>query len=167
MSIMKEAQSKMRKNGGSDESFKQRFTSERSRQFDFLLSNEAAFQRADGWSERSGEFLKPEYQLKPSEWRRLNYVLTQQKEALEKLNVLLENLKDHLSTLFQANGITLKYGEKFHHDFNVEHMASLEAKQLKVSREIETLSDRKKTFERIFKGLSKGLSFLSKKRKRK
>ena len=27
----------------------------------------------------------------------------------------------------------LKHGEKFHHDFNVKHIASVEAKQLKVS----------------------------------
>ena len=36
-SILKEALSKMRKNGKSDESFKKRFTTERSRQYDVLL----------------------------------------------------------------------------------------------------------------------------------
>ena len=93
-------------------------------------SKEAAFQGADGCSERSAEFLKPEYQLKPSDGRRLNFVITMQQEAFEKLSGLLKKLKDHDSTLFQANGITLNYGEKFHHDFNVEHIASVEAKQL-------------------------------------
>ena len=67
MSIMEAAHSKMRKEGESDGSFKKRFTAERSRQFDFLMSKEAAFQGADGCSERSAEFLKPEYQLKPSD----------------------------------------------------------------------------------------------------
>ena len=38
MSIMKEAHTKMRKDGESDEAFKKRFTAERSRQFDFLMS---------------------------------------------------------------------------------------------------------------------------------
>ena len=52
MSIMKEALSKMRKDGESDESLKRRFTAERSRQFDFLMSEEAAFQGADAFSER-------------------------------------------------------------------------------------------------------------------
>ena len=155
----------MRKEGESDGSFKKRFTAERSRQFDFLMSKEAAFQGADGCSERSAEFLKPEYQLKPSDGRRLNFVITMQQEAFEKLSGLLKKLKDHDSTLFQANGITLNYGEKFHHDFNVEHIASVEAKQLQVSRELETLKEKKKTFEQIFKGLQ-GKS-VSKKRKLK
>ena len=62
-------------------------------------------------------------------------------------------LTPFISTLFQANGIALKHGKKFHHDFNVKHIASVEAKQLKVSREIETLKEKKKTFERTFKGL--------------
>ena len=84
--------------------------------------------------------------------RKLYNAITKQKEAFEKLNGLLQNLKDHHSTLFQSNGITLKHGEKFHHYFNVKHIASVEAKQLKVSREIETLEE-KKTFERTFKGL--------------
>ena len=88
-----------------------------------------------------------------------------QQEAFEKLSGLLKKLKDHDSTLFQANGITLIYGEKFHHDFNVEHIASVETKQLQVSREMETLKEKKKTFEQIFKGLQ-GKS-VSKKRKLK
>ena len=165
MSIMEAAHSKMRKEGESDGSFKKRFTAERSRQFDFLMSKEAAFQGADGCSERSAEFLKPEYQLKPSDGQRLNFVITMQQEAFEKLSGLLKKLKDHDSTLFQANGITLNYGEKFHHDFNVEHIASVEAKQLQVSRELETLKEKKKTFEQIFKDLQ-GKS-VSKKRKLK
>jgi len=56
----------------------------------------------------------------------LNYAITKQKEAFEKLNGLLKNLKDHDSTLFQPNDITLKHGEKFHHDFNVKHIASVD-----------------------------------------
>ena len=63
----------------------------------------------------------------------------------------LTKLKLKLNGLFRANGITLKHGEKFHHDFDVKHIASVEAKQLKVSREIETLEEKKKTFPRIFK----------------
>ena len=46
---------------------------------------------------------------------------------------------DHDSTLFEANGITLKPAKKFHHDFNVQHIARIEAKQLKVSGELENL----------------------------
>ena len=47
--------------------------------------------------------------------------------------------RDHDSTLFQANGITLKPDKKFNHDFNVQHIARIEAKQLKVSGELENL----------------------------
>ena len=81
-------------------------------------------------------------------------MLTKQKEALEKLDVLLKNLKDRDSTLFQTNGIKLKKGKEFQHDFNVKHIASIEEKQKKVSQETDALSDRQKTFGRIFfKGL--------------
>ena len=165
MSIMKEAHTKMRKDGESDESFKKRFTAERSRQFDFLMSAEAAFQRADGCSERLGELLQPEYQLKPSDGRRLNYVIKEHREAVEKLKGQLKILSDHDSTLFQANGISLKPDKKFHHDFNVQHIARIEAKQLKVSGEWENLEKKKETFDQVFKGLTG--HYVSKKRKLK
>ena len=42
------------------------------------MSEEAAFQRADGCSERLGMLLQPEYQLKPSNGQRqLRYKRTQ------------------------------------------------------------------------------------------
>ena len=63
---------KVRKNGESDQSFKNRFTAERSRQFDLLQSKEVADQNADGCSKKACEFIKPEYHLKPSDGRRLN-----------------------------------------------------------------------------------------------
>ena len=72
MSIMKEAHSKMRNNGVSDESFKKRFTADRSQHFDILQAKEATFPCADGCSERASEFSVPEYQLKPSDGRKLN-----------------------------------------------------------------------------------------------
>lgn len=92
------------------------------------MSEEAAFQRADGFSERLGELLQPEYQLRPSDGRRLNYVIKEHKEAVEKLKGQLKILSDHDSMLFQANGITLKHDKKFHHNFNVERIASKAAK---------------------------------------
>ena len=165
MSIMKEAHTKMRKDGESDESFKKRFTAERSRQFDLLMSEEAAFQRADGCSERLGELLQPEYQLRPSDGRRLNYVIKEHKEAVEKLKGLVKILSDHDSMLFQANGITLNHDKKFHHDFNVEHIARIETKLLNVSGELENLEKNKETFDQIFKGLTG--NYASKKRKLK
>lgn len=164
MSIMKEAHTKMRKDGESDESFKKRFTAERSRQFDLLMSEEAAFQRADGCSERLGGLLQPEYQLRPSDGQTLNYVIKEHKEAIEKLKGLLKILSDHDSMLFQANGITLKHDKKFHHDFNVEHIARIEGKLLKVSGELENL-EKKETFDQIFKALTG--NYASKKRKLK
>lgn len=75
---------------------------------------EAAFQGADSWSERPRELFEPEYQLKPNDGRRLSS--------------LLKKLKDHDCTLLHANGIPVNHGEKFHHDFSVAHIASVEAK---------------------------------------
>ena len=77
----------------------------------------------------------------------------------------LKILSDHDSTLFQANGITLKPDKKFHHAFNVQHIARTEAKQLKVSGELENLEKKKETFDQVFKGLTG--HYVSKKRKLK
>ena len=66
----------------------------------------------------------------------------------------------------QTYGITLKHEKKFHHDFNVEHIARIEAKQLKVSGELENLENMyKETFDQIFKGLTG--NYMSKKRQLK
>ena len=107
---MNEAHSKMRKNGESDQSFKNRFTAERSRQFDLLQSKEAAYQKADGCSKRACEFLKPGYQLEPSDGRRLNSSIKEQQSMLGKLKRVVKALKEHDSTLFQSNGLILKPG---------------------------------------------------------
>ena len=69
MSITKEAHFKMHNNGASDESFKKRFTAERSRKFDILQANEATFLSVEGCSERASEFSLPGYQLRPSDGR--------------------------------------------------------------------------------------------------
>ena len=37
---------------------------------------------------------------------------------VEKLNVILKDLKDHDSTPFQSNGLALKQGEIFVHNLN-------------------------------------------------
>ena len=52
----------------------------------------------------------------------------------DKLDSMVKDLKEHDSMLFQPNGFTLKEGEEFAHDFNVEQIKSIEAKLLKVSR---------------------------------
>ena len=88
MSIMKEAHSKMRNNGESDKSFKRRFTTERSRQFDILKAKEAiSVLGADGCSERASEFSIPGYQLKPIDGRKLNFSIKEHRAMVEKLNV--------------------------------------------------------------------------------
>ena len=123
------------------------------------MLEEAAFQRADGCSKRLGE-------LKPSDRRRLQYVITEHKEAVKKLKGQLKILNDHDSTLFQANIWHYpKASKTFHHDFNVEHIARIEAKQLKVSGELENLEEKKETFDQIFKGLTG--NYMSKKRELK
>ena len=41
---------------------------------------------------------------------------------VEKLNVILKDVKEHDSTLFQSNGFALKQGEEFGHIFNVKQI---------------------------------------------
>lgn len=143
----------MRKNGESDQSFKNRFTAERSRQFDLLQTKEVADQNADGCSKRACEFLKPGYQLKPSDGRRLNSSIKEHQSMLGKLKSVVKALKEHDSTLFQSNGLILKQGEEFAHDFNVKQIQCVEAKVQKVTRDTETLEESKDSFRSIFKGL--------------
>ena len=74
------------------------------------------------------------------------------KEAVEELKKQLKIPSDHDSTLFQTNGMTLIHDKKFLHD-NVELSASIEAKQLKFSGELENLG-KNEIFDKIFKGLT-------------
>ena len=143
----------MRKNGESDQSLKNRFTAERSRQLYLLQSKEVADQNADGCSKRACEFLKPGYQLKPSDGRRLNSSIKEHQSMLGKLKSVVKALKEHDSTLFQSNGLILKQGEEFAHDFNVKQIQCVEAKVQKVTRDTETLEESEDSFCSIFKGL--------------
>ena len=85
---------------------------------------------------------------------------------LEKLDGMVKDMKEHDSMLFQPNGLTLKQGEEFSHDFNVEQIKSIEAKLLKVKQEVETLEENKTSLHTIYKGINKE-HFSKRRRKRK
>jgi len=76
----------------------------------------------------------------------------------DKLNGMMKHLKEHDSTLFQPNGLPLKQGEEFAHDFNVEQIKCIEAKLLKVKQDM-------KSFHTIYKGIHK--EHISKRRRKK
>ena len=65
----------------------------------------------------------------------------------------MKALKEHDSTLFQSNGLILKQGEEFAHDFNVKQIKCVAAKVQKVTRHTETLEESKDSFCSIFKVL--------------
>ena len=88
---------------------------ERSRQFDIFQVEEATFLSVDGCSERASELSMPGYQLKPCYRSKLNWSITKHRGMVEKLNVIMKDLKEHDSTLFQSNRLALKQGEKFVH----------------------------------------------------
>ena len=77
---------------------------------------------------------------------------------LGKLKSVVKALKEHDSTLFQSNGLILKQGEEFAHDFNVKQIQCVEAKVQKVTRDTETLEQSKDSFRSIFKGLHRDIS---------
>ena len=94
------------------------FRDKRSRQFDILQVKEATQSLSmDGCSERASELSMPGYQLKPSDRSKLSWSIKEYRGMVEKLNVILKDLKKHDSTLFQFNGLALKQGEKFVHSF--------------------------------------------------
>ena len=66
---------------------------------------------------------------------------------------MVKDLKEHDSTLFQPNGLALRQGEEFAHNFNVEQIKSIEAKLLKVKQDVETLEENKTSFHTIYKGI--------------
>ena len=102
------------------------FMAERSRQFDILQAKEATFPSVDGCSERASEFSMPGNQLEPSDRSKLNWSIKEHRGMVKKLNVMLKDLKEHDSTLFQSNGLTLKQGKTF--------VRSLNAKRIKCNR---------------------------------
>ena len=62
---------------------------------------------------------------------------------VEKLNVILKDLKKHDFALFQSNGLALKQGENFFHSLNVKEIRCAEAKgrtcnHQKIRREVMT-----------------------------
>ena len=54
----------------------------------------------DGFSERASELSMPGYQLKPSDRSKLNSSIKEQRGMVEKLKVVLKDLKEHDSKLF-------------------------------------------------------------------
>ena len=54
--------------------------------------------------------------------RRLNSSIKEHQSMLGKLKSVVNVLKEHDSTLFQSNGLILKQGEEFAHDFNVKQI---------------------------------------------
>ena len=83
----------------------------------------------------------------------------------DKLDGMVKHLKEHDSILLQPNGLTLKQGEEFAHDFNVEQIKCIEAKLLKVKQDMEMLEENKKSFHTIYKGIH--TEHISKRRRKK
>ena len=69
----------------------------------------------------------PGYQLKPSDRSKLNSSIEEHRGMVEKLKVVLKDLKEHDSELFQSNGLSLKQGETFVHSLNVKQIKCVEA----------------------------------------
>ena len=74
---------------------------------------------------------------------------------VEKLNVILKNVKEYDFTLFQSNGLALKQGEEFALSFNVKEIECIEVKLTKVKQDMEALENKKTSYDSIFKGIHK------------
>jgi len=130
-----------------------------------VTAKRAIFLSADGCSERASEFSMPGYQLKPSDGRKLNFSIKEHRAMMEKLNVILNDVKEHDSTLFQSSGLALKQGEEFAHSFNVKQIRYIEAELTKVRQDMEALEDKKSYYNSIFKGILK--QHINKRRRKK
>ena len=74
---------------------------------------------------------------------------------VEKLNVILKDLKERDSTLFQSNGLSLKQGEKFVSSLNVKQIKYVEAKSTEVRQDMEGPENKKRSYDSTFKGIYK------------
>jgi len=150
---MANAYSQMRVPYESEESFKSRFGSERSRQYDVIKSKKAAFKYADGCTQRASVLLSAQDKLTPSNGRQLNHVIKEHTEAVNKLSQVIEVLQNHDSTLFQPNGRLLKDGTAFQHSFNAKEMQALQQKRDRMTSQLEVLTTKWSSFRQLFKGL--------------
>lgn len=71
------------------------------------------------------------------------------------MNVILKDVKEHDSILFQSNRLALKQGEKFVHSLNVKQIKCKEAKLTKVTQDMGSLENKKRSYDSIFKGIHK------------
>ena len=101
---------------------------------------------------RASELFMPGYQLKPSDKSKLNWSIKGHRGMVDKLNVILKDLKEHHSTLFQSIGLALKQGEKFVHSLNVKQIKCVEVKLTKVRQDREAPEHEKRSYDSIFKG---------------
>ena len=115
----------MRKNGESDESFKNRFTTEQPCRYDVLQSKEVTFLSADGCSKRASEFSKPGYHLKPSDGRRLNFFIKEHRSMFDKLNGMVKHLKENKKS--------------FHTIYKVIHKEHTDKQEAKKERKLKKI----------------------------
>ena len=67
-----------------------------------------------------------------------------------RLRLRLKDLKEHDSTLFQSSGLALKQGEKFFHSLDVKQIKCVEAKLTKVGQDMESLENKKRSYDRAY-----------------
>ena len=114
MSIMKEAHSKMRNNGESD-------VYGWTIQVVWYLRCKRSYLSKCGWLFRKGEWaFYARISLKSSDRSKLNRSIKEHRGMVEKLNVILKDLKKHDFALFQSNGLALKQSDIFDHSLNVK-----------------------------------------------
>ena len=82
---------------------------------------------------------------------------------VEKVNVILKDVKEHDYTLVQSNGFALKQGEKLSHSFNVKEIRCIGAKLTWDTQDMEALENNQKSS--IFKGIHK--QHINKRRRKK
>ena len=118
----------------------------------WYLSSKRSYLPKCGWLFRKVEWVfHARYQLKPSDRSKLNWSIKEHRGMVEKLTVILKDLKEHDSTLFQTNGLALKQGENFFHSLNVKQIKCVEAKLTEVRENKEALENKKRSYDRTFK----------------
>jgi len=165
MQIMEDAYTHMRVLGESDQIFKDKFVSERTRQFDILRDKEEFSNKLDSSKKRVEKFLTEGYVLKSSDGRQLDHGIREVRELANTVSDKYQGMVSCDAALFASNGITLKEGKGFEHNFNSKIIEDMREKKSAICKILETLEMLSSKHQKLFKGLNfKGIN---KKRRRK
>ena len=124
----------------------------RSRQYDYLRDKENVFSSANECSVRLSIFTNTGYQVKPGDGLMLNHTISEYTKFINKIDHLANQLKKQDCTLFYANGLFLKQGSDFQHNFNKAKIESVQKEEERKKTDEKQKCERENDLKKILVG---------------